>query len=427
MACVYNKNLLLQVVRTPGIIEEKTLNLIISKSQETLDLKLRDPSVYAFNYCETIDLEDYQIIRERQNLDINFNEFKTNLLEMLTQLQNKEMFLRCEMSSHQVCTLVFFTKSKIKSIIYLTLDLHATSQEEIINELMSNLQCVKDLNERLQIQMNCMKRTIIDKENEVKELIYLKSEMERQFYNAIKDVEQKINTQSHDVQCFLLRRINILCQKFLKTLDAVNGLKTVSYLRSDSSAKLKRTMEQLRIDNNEKDVLIELLKQENHSLQNMKMNSEKNLNTLQQALIEKDNLIEELHTKNGELLADMEKASMVIAQKKVTIEELSKDVVQANQMLVNFNQKYDAKCQLLENLESQLKSKNHIIHEELSKNSELQRAFDEYKAIFNEESYEKIKWNLATTQNKVDELEQNIRKVNRLNALLSNKVNQITH
>ncbi|XP_072383241.1 uncharacterized protein [Diabrotica undecimpunctata] len=427
MACVYNKNLLLQVVRPPGIIEEKTLNLIISRSQETLDLKLRDPSVYAFNYCETIDLEDYQIIRERQNLDINFNEFKTNLLEMLTQLQNKEMFLRCEMSGHQICTLVFFTKSKIKSIIYLTLDLHATSQEEIINELMSNLQCVKDLNERLQIQMNCMKRTVIDKENEVKELIYLKSEMERQFYNAIKDVEQKINTQSHEVQCFLLRKINILCQKFLKTLDAVNGLKTVSYLRSDSSAKLKRTMEQLRIDNNEKDVLIELLKQENHSLQNMKMNSEKNLNTLQQALIEKDNLIEELHTKNGELLADMEKASMVIAQKKVTIEELSKDVVQANQMLVNFNQKYDAKCQLLESLESQLKSKNHIIHEELSKNSELQREFDEYKAIFNQESYEQIKWNLATTQNKVDELEQNIRKVNRLNALLSNKVNQITH
>ncbi|XP_072383242.1 uncharacterized protein [Diabrotica undecimpunctata] len=346
---------------------------------------------------------------------------------MLTQLQNKEMFLRCEMSGHQICTLVFFTKSKIKSIIYLTLDLHATSQEEIINELMSNLQCVKDLNERLQIQMNCMKRTVIDKENEVKELIYLKSEMERQFYNAIKDVEQKINTQSHEVQCFLLRKINILCQKFLKTLDAVNGLKTVSYLRSDSSAKLKRTMEQLRIDNNEKDVLIELLKQENHSLQNMKMNSEKNLNTLQQALIEKDNLIEELHTKNGELLADMEKASMVIAQKKVTIEELSKDVVQANQMLVNFNQKYDAKCQLLESLESQLKSKNHIIHEELSKNSELQREFDEYKAIFNQESYEQIKWNLATTQNKVDELEQNIRKVNRLNALLSNKVNQITH
>ncbi|XP_028130014.1 uncharacterized protein LOC114326022 isoform X2 [Diabrotica virgifera virgifera] len=346
---------------------------------------------------------------------------------MLTQLQSKEMFLRCEISGHQVCTLVFFTKSKIKSIIYLTLDLHATSQEEIITELMSNLQCVKDLNERLQIQMNCMKRTIMDKENEVKELIYLKSEMERQFYNAIKDVEQKINTQSHEVQCFLLRRINILCEKFLKTLDAVNGLKTVCYLRSDSSAKLKRTAEQLRTDNDEKQVLIELLKQENHSLQNMKMNTEKKLNTLQQALVEKDSLIEELHAKNGELLADMEKASMVIAQKKVTIEELSKDVVQANQMLVNFNQKYDAKCKLLDSLESQLKSKNHIIHEELSKNSELQREFDEYKAVFNEESYEKIRRNLVTTQNKVDELEQNIRKVNRLNALLSNKVNEITH
>lgn len=52
---------------------------------------MRDPSEYTFNYNETIDLGDYEILRAKQNLDINFNEFKSNLLEMLQQVQKKEM------------------------------------------------------------------------------------------------------------------------------------------------------------------------------------------------------------------------------------------------------------------------------------------------------------------------------------------------
>lgn len=44
-----------------------------------------------------------------------------------------------------------------------------------------------------------------------------------------------------------------------------------------------------------------------------------------------------------ELHDDLKKATIIITQKKSTIEELSQDLVQANQMLVNFNKHYDEK------------------------------------------------------------------------------------
>lgn len=40
----------------------------------------------------------------------------------------------------------------------------------------------------------------------------------------------------------------------------------------------------------------------------------------------------------------METMTISINQKKATIDELSKDLVQANQMLVNFNNHYDNKA-----------------------------------------------------------------------------------
>lgn len=50
-------------------------------------------------------------------------------------------FLKCEVHDKK-CTLVFYFKSKIKSIIYLTLDLMITNQREIYNEMINNLQRV---------------------------------------------------------------------------------------------------------------------------------------------------------------------------------------------------------------------------------------------------------------------------------------------
>lgn len=48
-------------------------------------------------------------------------------------------FLKC-IKLDQVCTLVFYGRSKIKSIVYLTLDLQETNQKEVLHELINNLQ-----------------------------------------------------------------------------------------------------------------------------------------------------------------------------------------------------------------------------------------------------------------------------------------------
>lgn len=98
-------------------------------------------------------------MRVNQNLDINFSEFKSNLLEMLQQFHNKELlgisynkifliivnffrFIKCEVYE-DICSVIFYGRSKIKSLVFLTLDLNATSQKEILSELIVNLQDIQ--------------------------------------------------------------------------------------------------------------------------------------------------------------------------------------------------------------------------------------------------------------------------------------------
>lgn len=47
-------------------------------------------------------------------------------------------FLKCQLLDNS-CSLIFFTKSKIKDIVYLTLDLRMTDQKEIIAEMHSEM------------------------------------------------------------------------------------------------------------------------------------------------------------------------------------------------------------------------------------------------------------------------------------------------
>lgn len=52
---------------------------------------MRDPFEYTFNYSESITPNKYDIMRVNQNLDINFAEFQSNLLEMLQQFETREL------------------------------------------------------------------------------------------------------------------------------------------------------------------------------------------------------------------------------------------------------------------------------------------------------------------------------------------------
>lgn len=55
------------------------------------EIKLRDLSEYSFNYAEFIDLGDFEVLRLNQSLDVDYTEFKMNVVEMLQQFERKEM------------------------------------------------------------------------------------------------------------------------------------------------------------------------------------------------------------------------------------------------------------------------------------------------------------------------------------------------
>lgn len=108
--CIYNKNVLLSIIdKNHGQIMERNLNLKIISCDESLvsvmfkrlvgynvdnffqDIKLNDPLDYYFNYNASITCATYTIMRVNQNLDINFSEFNSNLLEMLEQFHKREL------------------------------------------------------------------------------------------------------------------------------------------------------------------------------------------------------------------------------------------------------------------------------------------------------------------------------------------------
>lgn len=55
-------------------------------------IKVRDASDFVFNYTANVDQRNFEVMRNEQCLDIDFREFKTNLLDMLQQVQHQEMY-----------------------------------------------------------------------------------------------------------------------------------------------------------------------------------------------------------------------------------------------------------------------------------------------------------------------------------------------
>ncbi|CAH1118326.1 unnamed protein product [Phaedon cochleariae] len=423
--CLYNKNHHLHITHSNGFIEERNLNISINNLIDSLLIKIRDPTEFTFNYTEGINESEYETIRSKQNLDIDFIEFKTTLLDMLQLFQKKEMFLKCEISD-DICSLIFYKKSKIKSIIYLSLDLHKTDQKEIFNELIDNLQRIQDSNDTLKKQLANVRKTVAEREKQIQQLTWLKNQLERQFSNELKKVEDFFIAKSRDLEELAQNRIRLTQQRIVKLVEDVNSVKSQTVLKFASNVRLSNTIESLRFEATENAKLMNQLKKENCVLQSVNANHEKNIADLRHILNERDTAVKGLSKRNEELRMDNEKATKVIAQNKANIEELSKDLVQANQMLVNFNSHYDSKIKQVEQLNEALRSKEEILNGQKLKHHKVVQDFDNYKALYNKEIQEKLKHELFLSNSKIEELEKAIRKANKMNTLLTEKVNNMT-
>ncbi|CAH0548751.1 unnamed protein product [Brassicogethes aeneus] len=421
--CVYRKDHLVPIYEKNRYLEDRKLNIAICDFQDrdVLQVKVRDQSDFSFNYFEDMDMGDFEVMRNSQNLDINFLEFKTDLIDMLNQHQKDEMHLKVELSQNK-CTLVFYGKSKIKIIVYLTVDLKLTNQKEIFSEMNNNLKQLQEINERLKWQLSQSKSTIKDKEKQILETMQLKKNIEQEFLNHLSKVESFFNNKICEIRDNLLTKLTLNQKRLSKLFNDLQTVKSESILKSDSSQRLLKTMESLRIETIENATIINELKTENSALISAKNTYDKIINDLNSKIQDLDKVNSILQSKNEELRDDLEKVSVIIAQKKETNDELARDLVQANQMLVNFNNHYDKKVKQIEDLNNALMLKDQYIQEQRVKTNELLNEFEEYKTKFSNEEFINLKHENTLKNNKITELENTVRKLNKMNNILTQKV-----
>ncbi|XP_050314600.1 structural maintenance of chromosomes protein 2-like isoform X2 [Anthonomus grandis grandis] len=362
-------------------------------------------------------------MRVNQCLDINYSEFKTNIVEMLYQFQKKELFLKCELSEKS-CTLVFFTKSKIKSIVYLTLELKPTDHKEIISEMYLEINELQEVNNRLQKQLSTSRKLVQEKEADLKDLEVAKKAEVEQFCKSLEHIEKFFNSKSSSIYNHLIGKISIFNKQISGLQIKIKVLKEENNLKVDSSDRLIRTMENLRVENMESNQTINDLKKENSTLNILRVKLEKNVADLQKNLETLQIANRNMENKKTELEKDLEKLSIIVTQKDSKISELSKDLVQANNMLVQFNGHFDIKQQQVDELQDDLSKKEKFIIEQKCKMNQILQSFQDYKSKFNKENLDNMRRDLLSANKRIHDMEEEIKKLNKINALLSQKMSQ---
>lgn len=132
-------------------------------------MKIRDVNEYSFNFTDIIDWNKYEKIKSEQCLEISFDEFKQQIVELLKQSKLKQMLIRLEVEEGR-CSIVFYEKSKIKSLIFLRLELNPTDQKEIIEEMSATLCQLTNTNRGLMKQLQESEKSSETKESDLKNM-----------------------------------------------------------------------------------------------------------------------------------------------------------------------------------------------------------------------------------------------------------------
>ncbi|CAG9772759.1 unnamed protein product [Ceutorhynchus assimilis] len=420
---LYNDKIIIPIVQRNDHTEDRHLNISILEVADKLQIKIRDLTDYSFNYSDTVGLADFELIRCAQSLDINFSEFKANIIDMLHQYQKKEMYLKCQISDNK-CTLVFYMKSKIKNMVYLTLDLQKTNETEIIAEIHAEKQEAQELIRKLEKQLGKTKKLVEEKDFEIQDIEKARKLMLEQFCKNLRYIESWSTSKLVQIQNQVLTKITALSKKINILQTNIEILKQENNLKAVSSDRLMKTMENLRVENMESNRLNEKLKKENGALNILRCSLERNVADMKKTVDELQSVNRNMERKQIELEKDLGKLSIIVTQKESKINELSKDVVQANNMLVQFNSCFDEKAQQLNELQKSIVSRDRIINEQKLQNNQVLIAFEEYKREFSAERFGALEKDLLMSRRKIDELEEEMRKINKINALLTHKIGQ---
>lgn len=107
----------------------------------------------------------------------------------------------------------------------------------------------------------------------------------------------------------------------------------------------------------------------------------------------------------------MQNATLIIAEKSKTNDELARDLVQANQMIVNFNNRIDKMANEKDSLMQQLKLKDDIINEQKGTISRVREEYDDYKSQVKIEEMLALKEELLNTKKDMENMEKQNREL----------------
>lgn len=360
-------------------------------------------------------------MRAEQFLEINFDELQSQMIDLLHEIQNEQMFLKLEAESNK-CRMVFYEKSRLKSLIFLVIDLTLTDQREIIEEMTKSIATLKEENRNCNYRLSAIRNQLQEKETLLGATVSTSKIFENRVKKDMQMLENVFCTTLHKLERTIGEKLNRLSLKQVKLLGDVESVKNDNRLKCESSVRLVNSLHSLRLENERHLKMVDELKLEVNHLNILRRNCEDKCATLQRSLESKNHDMQDCKGQISELKKDLQDATMIIAQKSKTHDEIAKDLVQANSMLVNFNNQCDTLSKELDESREVIQLKDRSIKEINIKAHRMQEEFDVYRTKYNVEEFAKLQQELCLAKQKVNDLEKHNKETIKLNGLLTRKL-----
>ncbi|GJQ85942.1 hypothetical protein Trydic_g21790 [Trypoxylus dichotomus] len=418
---VYGNCHTVDVLLSNGLSKSRNVLIDLIKKQQCLEVKLRDQNDFSFNYTASIDWLTFDRMKNEQHLEICFEEFYLQFIDLLKQTAVKELLLRLEQTNER-CRMIFYEKSRIKSLIFLIVDLDCTDQKEIINEMATNIKLLRESNHEVSSELELARGRLKEKEMVLNTALISHHQVQKKFIEDIRSVESAFSFGIDKIERKINEKINNLSKQCNSLLTDINLVKNQHKYQENVYSQAIFQLEQFKRDNEKNYKIIDGFKSEIDVLNYQKTQDEKNLKEIKSSMASKDLEIERLKAENAELRKDMQEATRIIAQKTKTHDEIAKDLVQANTMLVNFNKQYDNVSKEVDYLQSIIKSKDKALESQSLQLKSVKDEFENYRKDCNVESLNNLQRELRKSQERIGELEKNNREAAKINGLLTKKL-----
>lgn len=307
------------------------------------------------------------------------------------------------------CRIIFYEKSRIKSLIFLILDLNPTEQKEIIDEMALSLFQVKETNKNLTSQMALLRKQIQDKDATLRNVSQNSLELEKHFAKQLQNAERTFLVIAGKFESSLSDKLQKMHLRHLKLLCDLERVKADNQLKCESSSRLVRSMQNLRLENEANQRTIGTLKLEMEKLNASQGKLRSENGDLRVEMMKREEAISELKREVASLKKDNQEAVLIIQQKNKTHDEIAKDLVQANSMIVNFNNHFDSMGKEIGRLKGELASREGQLKESKGEVERVKEEFSKYRNECKKEVLIKLREENTLAKVKIDELEKQLR------------------